>query len=59
MDLIKKDGTWDDSISQQMIDLKYAVRVEESYVSKMDNEARQSTKEFKPSSHLMKHMERE
>ena len=42
MDLIQQGGSWDNPLSKQMIELKYAVKVEETYVSKMDNETRQT-----------------
>ena len=42
VDLIEQNGNWDNPLSKQMIELKYAVKVEETYVSKMDNETRQT-----------------
>lgn len=41
VDLIQEDGgNWNNSIANQMIDLNYAVKVEESCLSKDDNEER-------------------
>ena len=47
MDLIPKGGSWDHPISQQLLNFvnidgcKCAVKVDESYCSKLDNEERQ------------------
>lgn len=61
MDLTEEGGNWDESIAQQMVKLGHAVRVEESYMSKTDNEQRQIAQESqsKPNSFASKYRQRE
>lgn len=59
MDLIGERGNWDNPISSQMLALNYAVRVEESFMNKQDNEQRQSAQEVKPNSHMARYKQRE
>lgn len=61
LDLIGEGGSWDNSIAHQIVNLKYGVNVEESYVSKMDNEERKNAQESssKPNSFAAKLRQRE
>jgi hypothetical protein len=59
MDLMEPDGSWENSISAQMLELNHAVKVEESFMNKQDNEQRSSAQEAKPNSHMARHRQRE
>jgi len=59
LDLIEQGGSWENPISAQMLELNYAVRVEESFMNKQDNEQRRSAQEAKPNSHMARHRQRE
>ncbi|XP_046649298.1 probable ATP-dependent RNA helicase spindle-E [Daphnia pulicaria] len=59
MDLIGEGGSWENSIAAQMLELKYAVKVDESFINKRDNEQRQSEQEAEPNSRMAKHRQRE
>lgn len=59
MDLIEEGGNWDNPLSSQMLALNYAVKVEESFMNKQDNEQRRSAQETKPNSHMARYRQRE
>jgi hypothetical protein len=59
MDLIGEGGSWENSFADQMLKLNYAVKVDESFMNKQDNEQRQSAQEAKPNSHMARHRQRE
>lgn len=56
---MEPDGSWENSISVQMLELNHAVKVEESFMNKQDNEQRSSAQEAKPNSHMARHRQRE
>jgi hypothetical protein len=59
LDLKDENGSWENSISAQMLKLNFTVRVEESFLNKQDNKQRQSAKEAKPNSHTARYRQRE
>ena len=50
LDLVEKDGDWGNSMANRLLEQKFAVKVDESYCSKLDNEVRQTASEsqYKP-----------